>query len=220
MQNTVLKKALLFLFLGLMIKPWLGHAQIYSVNIKAVDAPDLRAKDGNIALASEERYGQGIIIDPRGIIATNKHIIGKAMHIYVALSDGEIYEGHLLRNSLSDLCLIKINASHPLRAIMLADSSVVRIGNNVTAISSQGSNPHRKLGGQVVNIFKGRSSHHAELLEINIPLKPGDSGGAILNEDGSLLGLIMGKRISDPSKSYAIASYRIKQEYFRYINNY
>ncbi len=189
------------------------------VDIKAVDPPALRTKNGRLAMASEERYGQGIIIDSAGIIATNRHIIGNARHIYVMLSDRKTYEANVLTNSQADLCLIRISAPFALRAISLADSSDIQIGSNVIAITKAGLNPKRMLGGQIIKIFKETSSNNIELLEINIPLKQGDSGGPILNEEGSLLGLIMGKQISDPSKSYAIASNKIRQEYFKYRNS-
>ena len=189
------------------------------VDIKAVDPPALRTKEGRLGMASEERYGQGIIIDADGIIATNRHIIGNAQHIYVVLSGGKILEAKLIRNSKADLCLIKINDPTPLKAVSLADASDVRVGSNVIAIANAGFNPQRVLGGQIVQIFKEVSSDNIEMLETNISLKPGDSGGPILNENGSLLGLIMGKQISDPSKSYAIASNRIQLEYFKYRNS-
>ena len=197
-----------------------GHnMELTLVDVKAVDAPALHSQNGKTGIGSEVRYGQGIIIDSDGIIATNKHIIGNAQHIYVMLSGGKIFEASVLRNSQADLCLIKINAPYPLRAISLADSSDIQIGNNVIAIANAGFNLQRILGGQIIKVFKESASNNVEVLETNITLKPGDSGGPILNEEGSLLGLIMGKKISDPSKSYAIASSKIQQEYFKYRNS-
>lgn len=194
-----------------------GHnMEITLVDIKAVDAPALHTQNGKTGVGAEVRYGQGIIIDPAGIIATNRHIIGNAQHIYVMLSGGKVFDATVLRNSQADLCLIKIYAPFPLRAISMADPSDIQIGSNVIAIANAGFNPQRVLGGQVIKIFKETSSNNVEVLEMNIPLKPGDSGGPILNAEGSLLGLIMGKQISDPTKSYAIASSRIQQEYFKY----
>jgi len=189
------------------------------VDIKAVDSPAFHTENGKSGLGSEERYGQGIIIDSTGIIATNRHIIENAQHIYVMLAGGKIFEATLLRNSNADLCLIKINAPLPLRAVSLADSSEIQTGINVIAFANAGFNPQRILDGQIIKVFKGKSSNSVELLEMNIPLKPGDSGGPVLNEEGSLLGLIMGKQLSDPSKSYAIASNKIQQEYFKYRNS-
>ena len=194
-----------------------GHnMEITLVDIKAVDAPAMHSANGKTALGSEIRYGQGIIIDSTGIIATNKHIIGNAQHIDVMLADGKLYEAKVLRYSQADLCLIKINAPYPLRAISMANPDEIQIGSNVIAIANAGFNPQRVMGGQVVRVFKETSSNNVEVLEMNIPLKPGDSGGPVLNPEGSLLGLIVGKQISDPSKSYAIAASRIQREYFEY----
>jgi len=189
------------------------------VDIKAVDAPAMHEENGKIGVGSENRYGQGIIIDSSGIIATNKHIIGNARHIYILLSSGETLEAKLLLNSQADLSLLKIDSPLPLRSISLADPSEIQIGSNVVAIANAGFNPQRIRGGHIIKIFREIKSNNIELLEMNIPLKPGDSGGPILNEEGSLLGLIMGKQISDPGKSYAIASSRIQQEYFKYRNS-
>jgi S1-C subfamily serine protease len=195
------------------------NLEITLVDIKAVDAPALHTENGKTGVGAEDRYGQGIIIDPSGIIATNRHIIGNAQHIYVMLSGGKTFEAAVLSKSLADLCLIKINTPYPLRAISMADSSDIQVGSNVIAIANAGFNPQRILGGQVIKIFKETSSSNVEVLEMNIRLKPGDSGGPILNQEGSLLGLIMGKQISDPSKSYAIPSSKIQQEYFKYRNS-
>ena len=54
---------------------------------------------------------------------------------------------------------------------------------------------------------------------MKMTLNHGDSGGPIMNEQGSLLGLIMGNQKSDTTKSYAIASNEIQQEYFKYRNS-
>ena len=206
----------------LMARPNNGNGQNLEsilVDIKAVDAPATHLHDGKVGVGSEVRYGQGIIIDSTGIIVTNRHVIGHATHIDVMLSDRKVIEAKVLRNSQADLCLIKVDSPDPLRAVSLADSSVVQKGLKVIAIANAGFNPQRIRGGEVINVFRGASSNTIEILEMNIPLRPGDSGGPILNEQGSLLGLIMGVQISDPNKSYAIASNRIQQEYFNYRNS-
>jgi S1-C subfamily serine protease len=185
------------------------------VNIKAVGAPGWYRQNDRVGIGSPEHYGQGIIIDANGIIVTSKHIIGHAQHIYVLLSNGKIVEANLLSQSKADLCLLKISVPYTLRAIPLANPSELHVGSPVIAITNAGVDPQRVRGGKIIEVFKGTSSD-AEVIEMNIPLKPGDSGGPILNPEGSLLGLIMGKRISDPSKSYAIALNLIQQEYFTY----
>lgn len=189
------------------------------VDIKAVDAPALHTQGDKTGIGSEERYGQGVIIDASGIIATNRHVIGEAQHIFVMLAGHEIFEASLLRNSATDLCLIKINAPFALKAISMADPAEIQIGQKVIAIANAGFNPQRIKSGEIIKVFKQLSTDAIALMEMNIALKPGDSGGPILNQEGSLLGLIMGKQISDPSKSYAIPASQIQQVYFLYRNS-
>ena len=187
------------------------------VDITAVDAPVMGTHNGKAAMGAEQRCGQGVIIDPSGIIATNKHIVGEApQHIYVMLAGGRKFEAKVVQNSQTDLALIKIDAPSPLRAVALGDSSRIQVGNRVHAFANAGSNPQREKSGEVIQVYAEKSSNTAAILEVNIRLKPGDSGGPILNEQGLLLGLIMANQISDTTKSYAIASNKIQQEYLRY----
>ena len=188
------------------------------VDITAVDPATLQEHDGKLAKHTEQRSGQGIIIDPTGIIVTNRHIVGDVPeHIYVMLTDGTTYDAKIIENSPNaDLSLIKVNAPYPLRAVALADSSHVQIGNHVHAFANAELNTQRKYSGEIIQVYRETSSDTVAILAFNIPLKPGDSGGPIVDEQGLLLGLIMANQKSDPSKSYAIASNKIQQEYLKY----
>ena len=223
MWNACLKKSVpcvtLAAFMTLNAAP--SHAQSFSLSvfpelslvaIKAVDAPALHTENGKTGMASCERYGHGIIIDPSGIIVTSTHIIAAARHIYVALTGGKTFEATVLYTSKADFSFIKINAHSLLKAIAWGDSSGVQVGNPVVALA----NSKSTLGGEITSLIKDTPSGNVELLELKLNLKPGDSGGPILNEQGCLLGLIMANRKSDNSKSYAIASNKIQQEYFKY----
>jgi S1-C subfamily serine protease len=190
------------------------------VNIKAIDAPALHLQHNMIGIDSEIRYGQGIIIDPAGIIATNRHIIDNALHIYVTLPGRKTFEAFVLHKAQTDLCLIKINAPFRLKAVSLANSSELQTGKNIIAIANTHLSAPRIKDGRIIQVFKAVSSNKVELLETNVTLKPGDSGGPILNTKGKLLGLIMAEKHSDPSKSYAVASSRIQQEYSNYENTH
>ncbi len=189
------------------------------VDIKAVDAQTLQDDNGKVAVGALQRSGQGIVIDPSGIIATNRHIVGaNPQHIYVRLADGQVFEAVIIQNSRDDLALIKIKTPLPLRAITLGDSSQLQIGNTVLALANSNLNPQRKLRGEIVQLYTEVATNTVAILQVSIPLHPGDSGGPIINEDGLLMGLIMANQISDKTKSYAIASNKIQQEYLKYKN--
>jgi S1-C subfamily serine protease len=156
--------------------------------------------------------GQGVIIDSKGIIATNKHIIGdKPDHIYVALPNGKTFEAEVIQNSKDqdDVSLIKVYTPSALPVMSLADSSQIEIGNPVLALA-------QKRSGEIIQVYREVATNRVAIMEVNIPLNSGDSGGAIINKDGSLVGLIMANHAEDHGKSYAIASNKIRQEYLKY----
>ncbi len=201
---------IIWVFCALNAAPAMAETEVSLVDIKVTDALD----------PSQERCGQGVIIDSSGIIATSKHIIGDTPeHIYVVLAGGKTFEASIVRNSDVDLTLVKINAPFLLRPVSLGDSSNVHIGNHVFAVANAASSLERKHSGEVIKVYDEESVDAGKILEMNIHLKPGDSGGPILNEDGLLLGLIMASQKSDPGKSYAIASGKIQQEYYASRNS-
>ncbi len=186
------------------------------VDIKAVEVPVMRSENGRTGMASTEHYGHGIIIDSSGIIVTNTHIIANSQHIYVDLGGNNVFEAEVLYSSKSDFSFIKIDAPYRLRTIAWGDSSRVQIGNPVIAFAHSDPDSQCTLGGQVTSLIKGKHSGNVNILQLKLNLKPGDSGGPILDEQGCWVGLIMASQKSDGSQSYAIASNKIQKEYFKY----
>ncbi len=223
-----LKRSTCLLWLGILLGLSPGPLMAQSVStgsltkslvaITAIDAESLQPHNEKISVGSQERVGQGVIIDSNGTIITNSHIIGNApKHIYVVLADGNKFEGRIIQNNQGvDLTLIKIDTSFPLPAMALGDSSEVQIGNPIVAFAKSSSQQKQK--GEVLEIYREVASNTVAILKINVQLNPGDSGGAVVNEQGSLLGLIMANQISDRTKSYAIAANKIREEYLKYKN--
>jgi S1-C subfamily serine protease len=172
--------------------------------------------DHHLVLASYERHGAGVIIDPSGIIVTNTHIVINAPHILITLSNGKTFEAGVLLVGEGDFTLLKINAPYLLRAIPWAESSQARIGERIMTYGSSDLNSQSMLGGNIIGLIQSNGTGAIELLELNLNLYQGDSGGPILNEHGQLLGLVMGKNKSEDRRSFAIASDKIRQEYLKY----
>ena len=184
------------------------------VEIKTVYSRALQTQRGQKGIASYERHGSGIIIDSSGIIVTNTHLVHHAPRILVKLSDGKIFEAQLLHENESDFSFIKVDAGYPLKAIVWADSSLAYLGEPIIALGGISDFNHQSiLGGEITSLIESISSGEIQLLELNINLYEGDSGGPILDEKGRLLGLIMAKRMSKDRKSYAIASNNIRRAY-------
>lgn len=185
------------------------------VEVRTVLERTLTTKNGRKGIASYERNGAGIIIDPSGIIVTNTHIVINAPKILVALSSGKVYEATVLAVNEADFSFLKIEVPYALPAITWADSSLVELGAPIIAFGNSDYNSQSILGGEVTSLLESMSNNNIEMLELNLNLYQGDSGGPILDREGRLLGLIMGKRKSQDRKSYAIASNKIRQEYLK-----
>jgi Do/DeqQ family serine protease len=136
--------------------------------------------------------GSGVIVSPDGFILTNHHVAGSADDIRVELHDGRTFKGKLIgSDEPSDLALVKIEATN-LHTLSLGNSDAVRVGDIVLAVG----NP---LGiGQTVTTgivsAKGRSTgvgdgSYEDFLQTDAPINQGNSGGALVNLKGELIGI-------------------------------
>jgi Do/DeqQ family serine protease len=136
--------------------------------------------------------GSGVIVSSDGYILTNHHVVDNADQVRVDLSDGRTLSATVVGSDApSDLALIKVNATG-LRTLPLGNSDAVQVGDVVLAIG----NP---LGiGQTVTMgivgAKGRSTgvgdgSYEDFLQTDAPINQGNSGGALVNMKGELVGI-------------------------------
>ncbi|MEW5560747.1 outer membrane-stress sensor serine endopeptidase DegS [Enterobacter asburiae] len=136
--------------------------------------------------------GSGVIMDERGYIITNKHVINDADQIIVALQDGRVFEALIVgSDSLTDLAVLKINASGGLPVIPINPKRIPHIGDVVLAIG----NPYN-LGQTITQGIisaTGRiglnPSGRQNFLQTDASINHGNSGGALVNSLGELMGI-------------------------------
>ena len=179
------------------------------VGIRAVDEQNMFNDNGRMKMASAERMGNGIIIDPSGIIVTSAHIVNRAKYVLVRLPNGTEVEARVIYTGKEDFSFLKVNVPGFLKPVVWADSSRVRSGDPVVAIIDRES-----VQGGAITKLVGRGQ--AEIIEMDVDLKHGDSGGPVFDEQGGLLGLVMARAESQKNKSYAVASNTIHQEYLKF----
>lgn len=189
------------------------------VEVRTVDKKTFNESNGHTVVGTYHSQGSGVIIDSYGTIVTNTHIIANAPHIFVGLSDGTVLEAKLVYSSDADFSFIKIDPPNPLDPISWADSSLAGAGTAIITLSYGDDHQQHILGGEITHVITGASSDEVEVFELNLDLYHGDSGGPLLDDQGHLLGLIMGKRLSEDKKSYAIAANKIQREYAQYQQN-
>lgn len=135
--------------------------------------------------------GSGVIMDERGYIITNKHVINDAEQIIVALQDGRVFEALLVgSDTLTDLAVLKINATG-LPLIPINSKRLPHIGDVVMAIG----NPYN-LGQTITQGIisaTGRiglsPSGRQSFLQTDASINHGNSGGALVNSLGELMGI-------------------------------
>ncbi|HEC99970.1 MAG TPA: trypsin-like serine protease [Proteobacteria bacterium] len=139
--------------------------------------------------------GSGIIIDDRGYVLTNHHVIMEAQSVQVTLSDGSSYPAKLVGSDPdSDLAVIKIAApKSKLKSIRLGDSDKLRVGQKVLAIGNPFGLEETLTTGVISSV--GRSIRAPsgllieDMIQTDASINPGNSGGPLLNSDGELIGI-------------------------------
>lgn len=167
--------------------------------------------------------GSGIILSEDGYIATNNHVVKNAKSIQVHLSSGDLYEAELVgADELSDLAVIRIkprnNEKFP--AAELGDSDQLEVGELAVAIG----NPSGTLEGSVTAgiISALERSINVGGLEMNVlqtdaPINSGNSGGALLNSYGEVIGINSAKLSSDGSTVFDGIAFAIPINYAKSI---
>ncbi len=145
-----------------------------------------------------EGAGSGVIIDGRGFIVTNHHVIEGADNVIVRLTDGSEYSATLVGTDVSaDLAVIKIDpADKELCVAPIGCSADLVVGEDVVAIG----NPLGSLGGTlttgIISATERNITVNGEemvLLQTNAAINPGNSGGGLFNMAGQLVGVVNAK---------------------------
>ena len=138
-----------------------------------------------------EGVGSGFIIDPKGYIVTNNHVVDGADQIQVTLNDGTKFDARIIgRDPKTDLALLKVDSKTPLPFVTLDDSADARVGDWVLAVG----NPFG-LGGSVnagIISARGRdiqSGPYDDYLQIDAPINRGNSGGPLFDARGRVIGV-------------------------------
>ena len=169
---------------------------------------------GRIAQGS----GSGVLIDEAGIIVTNHHVIQGAREVRVNTSDGESHAARVVGSDPStDLAVLAIDAGRPLPAMTMGNSDHVQVGEWVLAVG----NPLNLTSTVTAGIIsaKGRNIRLLEadasrdvfpvesFLQTDAAVNPGNSGGALVNLEGQLIGI--NTAIASQTGSYAGYSFAI-----------
>lgn len=170
----------------------------------------------------QEASGSGVIISPDGYIVTNNHVVDRASEVVVSLYNGRGYSAELIGTDPStDLAVIKIEGSD-LPQARLADSDEVRVGDWVLAVGNPFNLASTVTAGIVsakarnINILTDNSAIES-FIQTDAAVNPGNSGGALVNLRGELIGI--NTAIATPTGTYAGYSFAVPSNIVRKVTS-
>jgi serine protease Do len=139
----------------------------------------------------ENSLGSGVIVDAKGLIVTNYHVIEDADEIMVVLSDRREFRAELIgADEAADLALLDIEADG-LPRLRMGDSDLLAVGDLVLAIGNPFGIGQTVTSGIVSAVARSTPEDHSDLsfIQTDAAINPGNSGGALVTLDGALIGI-------------------------------
>ncbi|HBI46184.1 MAG TPA: hypothetical protein DDY78_25525 [Planctomycetales bacterium] len=152
--------------------------------------------------------GTGFVVSADGLIATNFHVIDVGRAITVELADGKHYDATEVHaaDRERDLAVIRIDAKG-LTALKLGDSTAMKDGQAVVAVG----NPRGLKRSVVTGVLSSRREVEGRpVLQLAMPVEPGNSGGPVLDMDGRVVGVVSSKSLVTPNLGFAVAVESLK----------
>lgn len=135
--------------------------------------------------------GSGVIISEDGYIVTNNHVIANASELEVTLNNDKTYKAKLIgTDKQMDIALLKINSDEKLPYLKFADSDQIRLGEWVLAVG----NPFNLTSTVTAGIISAKARNLSQtgiqsFIQTDAVVNPGNSGGALVNTSGELVGI-------------------------------
>jgi serine protease Do len=153
--------------------------------------------------------GTGVVVDRRGYIVTNYHVIAGVDWLRVTLSDGGVHTARIVSfDRQADLAIIKVDAGHPLPEMPLGTSSDLMLAETVFAIGNAYGYEDTVTCGIVsalhreVEVNKTQTYHN--LIQTDASINPGNSGGPLINLEGHVVGINVAIRAGAQRIGFAI----------------
>jgi len=141
----------------------------------------------------QSSLGSGVIVDTRGLVITNNHVIARADDIRVALADGREFPARVtFRDERLDLAVLRIEAKDArFDAMPVGDSDAVEVGDLVLAIGNPFGVGQTVTSGIVSGLARNRigEGDFSYFIQTDASINPGNSGGALVNMKGELIGI-------------------------------
>jgi len=153
--------------------------------------------------------GTGIIIDERGYIITNHHVVDGVRKILVTTADEQTHIATMVSHDpKTDLAIIKIDAPEPLPVLKIGTSSDLMTGEPTIAVGNAFGYENTVTNGIISALHRSvqvsDTQSYEDLIQTNAAINPGNSGGPLLNIDGEMIGINVAVRAGAQNIGFAI----------------
>lgn len=180
---------------------------------KTVSQDDSAETAAVVALEEEARQvngmGTGVVIDPRGYILTNYHVVQDVLQIQVTTADRQTTTATLLAHDPeSDLALLKVATREPMATIPLGTSADLMLAETVAAMGNAYGYDNTVTVGIISHLNRtvqvNENQIYRNLIQTDAPINPGNSGGPLINLDGEVIGINVAMRVGAQGIAFAI----------------
>ena len=198
------------------LKEDLNSIRIKSADFSAIVDDVLQSV---VSIRTNLGQGSGVIIDSKGYIITNVHVISDASYIRVTTYSGSTYNADEIigYDSNADIAVIKVNAPG-LKALDFGNSDDLKVGEKVIAAGNPAGLSFTVTEG-IISAFR-TFENGIDYLQIDVPINPGNSGGPLINVKGEIVGINNFKAGGFESLGFAIASNEVSRITGKIISDY
>ncbi len=194
----------------------LKDIQIKSADFSAIVNDVLQSV---VSVKTNLGQGSGAIIDRKGYIITNVHVINGASSIRATMYSGSTYDANTVvgYDSGADIAVLKINAPD-LKALKFGDSDEVKVGEKAIAAGNPAGLAFTVTEG-IVSAFR-TSQNGIKYIQTDVPINPGNSGGPLINAKGEIIGINNFKAGGFEGLGFAISSNNARSAAGKIISDY
>lgn len=195
------------------------HAVVHVKNV-SLSSGQMTFEDLFFGRRSQQKQlgtGSGVIINSDGYIITNNHVINNAQELSVTLNNNKTYDAKVIGSDpKTDIALLKIDADEELPFVTFGDSDEAKIGEWVLAVG----NPFNLTSTVTAGIISAKSrdltgTRTQSFIQTDAAVNPGNSGGALVNTNGELIGI--NTAISSQTGSYIGYSFAVPSNIARKV---
>ncbi|MCH8329715.1 MAG: trypsin-like peptidase domain-containing protein [Nanoarchaeota archaeon] len=186
--------------------------ELKSIKVKSQDFTSIieDVLQSVVSVGTDKGLGSGVVIDNRGFIVTNYHVVNDANIIRILTYSGDVYDAALIGyDDIVDVAVLKVDAS--LEKLRFGDSDSVEVGERVIALGNPAGLSFTVTEGIVSAVHRKGFNNLEIYLQTDVPINPGNSGGPLVNTNSRIIGINNFKIGGYEGLGFAIESNTVKQ---------